>query len=159
MKSGRAASQKRSLACSRWAEDVARNAAKQFRSVDAGHSRWWVLWLAIECAASSDAIVQEAIGSLFGIRQLVYCDDAHSNEQGGNCLFASRGVFERHPEIVATIVDSPSGLSFCVNDEFAEDFSSLRESVLCGLPSPACILRRPRPALPRAEVSSELTSQ
>jgi hypothetical protein len=130
MKSGRAAHQKRSMGYSRWAEDVAHNAVKQFHSVDAQHLRWWVLWLAIKCDASADAMVEEAIGSLFGVRQVVY-HYPHSQEQPmRNCLFARCGVFERHPEIVASVVDSGSGFCFCVNDEFARDFGSFRESVL-----------------------------
>ena len=130
IKSGRAAHQRRSMGYSRWTEDVARRAVKQARSMDGQHSRWWVLWLAIKCAASADAMLEEAIGSLFGVRQVVY-HDPHSEQQPmRNCLFATIGVFERHPEIVATVVDSGGGLCFCVNDEFAEDFHSFRESVL-----------------------------
>lgn len=131
MKSGRAAHQKRSLGCGRWAEDVAGNAVKQLRSADAQHLRWWVLWLAIKCAAGADAMVDEAIGSLFGVRQVVFHGPGSEDQpKGRNCLFARPGVFERHPDIVASVVDSGRGLCFCVNDEFAGDFSSFRESVL-----------------------------
>lgn len=48
-----------------------------------------------------------------------------------DCLFATVGVFERHPEIVACVVNSGSGFRFCANDEFAGDFDSFRESTLC----------------------------
>lgn len=131
MKRGRVAYEERSLGHSRWAEDVARTAISQFRSVDQQHSRWWVLWLAIRCQASTDAMFEEAIGSLFGVRQVVYHDpDSESQAAMRNCLFAKPGVFERHPEIVASVVDSGTGLGFCVNDEFAGDFNSFRESVL-----------------------------
>jgi hypothetical protein len=130
MKGGAAAHQKRSMGYSHWTRDVARKAVEQARSVDAQHLRWWVLWLAIRCDASADAMLEEAIGSLFGVRQVVYYS-AHSGEQPmRNCLFARPGVFERYPEIVASVVDSASGFCFCVNDEFAGDFSSFRESVL-----------------------------
>ena len=130
MNSGQVACQQRSMGYGRWAEDVASEAVKQFRSVDPQHLRWWVLWLAIKCVASPDAMGQESIGTLFGVRQVVYRDDAHSKEQGKCCLFARPGVFERHPEIVASIVDSGGGLCFCVNDEFSEDFNSFQQSVL-----------------------------
>jgi hypothetical protein len=130
MKSGRVAHQKRSMGHSRWAEDVAHDAVNQCRSVDAQHLRWWVLWLAIKCAASAEAMFEEAIGSLFGVRQVVYYDP-HSREQPmRNCLFARPGVFERHPEIVASVVSSGGRFGFCVNDQFAGDFGSFRESVL-----------------------------
>jgi hypothetical protein len=130
MRAGRAAHQKRSMGYSTWAKDIAHNAVQQFRSVDAQHLRWWVLWLAIKCHASADAMVDEAIGSLFGVRQIVYHDPRSAGAVSGNCLFARRGVFERYPEIVATVVRSVSGFCFCVNDEFARDFASFRESVL-----------------------------
>src|SRR6266849_584317 len=79
IKSGDAAHQERSMGHGRWAEDVAREAVKQFRSVDAQHLRWWVLWLAIRCSASAEAMFEEAIGSLFGVRQVVY-NDPHSEK-------------------------------------------------------------------------------
>jgi hypothetical protein len=131
MRRSRIASEERSLGHSRWAEDVARAAISQFHSVDEQHSKWWVLWLAIRCRASAEAMFEEAIGSLFGVRQVVYHDpNSESQTAMRNCLFAKPGVFERHLEIVASIVDSGDGLGFCVNDEFAGDFDSFRESVL-----------------------------
>lgn len=127
---GDVAHQKRSMGYGRWAEDVAREALKQFRSVDADHARWWVLWLAIRCSAIANAMFQEAFGSLFGIRQVVYYDPQSQKQPMRNCLFARPGVFERYPDIVASVVDCGSGLGFCIN-EFAADFTSFRESVLC----------------------------
>jgi hypothetical protein len=131
MESGQVALQQRSMGCGPWAEKVARKAVKQFRSVDAQHLRWWVLWLAIKCVASPDAMGVEAIGTLFGARTVVYCDDAHSKENLSKwCLFARRGVFELHPEIVASVVNSGDGLCLCGNDQFSEDFNSFQQSVL-----------------------------
>lgn len=130
MKSGLAAHQKRSMGYSHWAKDVARKAVEQARSVDVQHLRWWVLWLAIKCEASARAMLDEAIGSLFGVRQVVYYSPHSVEPPMRNCLFAKPGVFERYPEIVASIVDSGDGLCFCVNDQFARDFSSFRESIL-----------------------------
>lgn len=130
MKNGAVAYQERSMGYGRWAEDAAREAVKQFRSLDARHLRWWVLWLTIRCDASAGAMFEEAIGSLFGVRQVVYYDSTRSEQPMRDCLFARPGVFERHPDIIASVIDCGSGLSFCVNDEFAPDFSSFRESVL-----------------------------
>ena len=130
MDCGSVAYQERSMGHGRWGEDVARGALKQFRAADAEHSRWWVLWLAIRCKASAEAMREEAIGSLFGVRQVVYYDPHSKKHAMRNCLFAKPGVFERHPEIVASVVDCGDGLAFCVN-EFAADVSSFQESVFC----------------------------
>ena len=131
MESGQVARQHRSMGYGLWAEDVASKAVKQFGSVDAQHLRWWVLWLAIECVASPDAMGVEAIGTLFGARTVVYCDDARSKENLSKwCLFARPGVFERHREIVASVVDSGDGLCLCGN-EFCQDFKLFQQSVLC----------------------------
>jgi hypothetical protein len=130
IKRGQVAFQKRSMGYGHWAEDVASDAAKQFRSVDAQHLRWWVLWLAIQCVASPDAMAREVIGTLFGVRQVVYHDHDSKAACSRDCLFAIPGVFERHPEIVACVVDIGNALCLCVNDEFSGDFNSFRESVL-----------------------------
>jgi hypothetical protein len=127
---GRGAYQVRSMGHGHWAQDVARNAVKQFRSVDVQHLRWWVLWIAIRCKVSAEAMFAEVIGSFFGVRQVVYPDPRSEGAVMRDCLFATPGVFERHPEIVACIIDSGDGFGFCVNDEFAEDFDSFRESVM-----------------------------
>lgn len=121
---GRAAYQVRSLGHGRWAQDVAHTAVKQCRSVDVQHLRWWVLWIAIRCKASAETMFAEVIGSFFGVRQVVYPDPRSEGAAMRDCLFATPGVFERHPEIVACVVDSGDGFGFCVNDEFAGDFDS-----------------------------------
>jgi hypothetical protein len=130
MRLGRTAYQERSLGYGRWAADVARKAVKQFRSVDAQHQRWWVLWIAIRCSSCTEAMSDEAVGSLFGVRQVAYAEPHAEGDSMRDCLFATPGVFERHPEIVACIVDSGNGFRFCANDEFAGDFGSFRDSIL-----------------------------
>lgn len=129
IENGNVAYQKRSMSYGRWAEDVASEALKQFSSADREHSRWWVLWLSIRCQASAQAMSDEAVGSLFGVRQVVYRDPCSQQHAFRDCLFARPGVFERHSEIVASVVACGDGLIFCVN-EFAEDFGPFRESVL-----------------------------
>jgi hypothetical protein len=131
----RVAHQRRSMGHGSWAEDVAHKASKQFLSADGQHLRWWVLWLAIKCHASAEAMREEAIGSLFGVRQVVH--QGPLSAVSDNCLFAKPGIFERHPKIVASVVSSSAGFGFCVNDEFADDYLSFRESVLWS--SFACI--------------------
>jgi hypothetical protein len=74
-------------------------------------------------------MVRQAIGSLFGIRQVAYCDPGSQDATMGRCLFAKPGVFERHPEIVASVVATGGGFAFCVN-EFATDYDSFQSSAL-----------------------------
>lgn len=154
---GRVAQQRRSMGHGRWADDVAHSATKQFLSADRQHLRWWVLWLAIKCEASAEAMREEAIGSLFGVRQVVH--QGPLSVVMDNCLFARPGVFERHPQIVASVVSSSAGFGFCVNDEFADDFLSFRESVLwssfacIGPPTTASELARSR-GFVRADLSA-----
>ena len=129
MNSGQVALQQRSMGYGHWAANVASDAVEQFRSQDDQHLSWWVLWLAITCVADPNEMTEEAICTLFGIRQVAYC---HSNSEVAHsrkCLFARIGVFERHPPIVATVVASDSGLCFCVN-EFSKDFDSFQKSLL-----------------------------
>lgn len=127
---GRVASQQRSTGFGRWTRDVAHQAVKQFLSADVRHEKWWVLWIAIRCMASPGATFQEIMGSLFGVRQVVYADPISQEHHMRDCLFATIGAFERHPEIVACVVDSGDGFGFGVNDEFASDFDSFQGSVL-----------------------------
>jgi hypothetical protein len=127
--SGQVARQRRSMGYGDWTEKVAKDAVKQFLSLDDQHLRWWVLWLAIECIASPEPMCVQAVGTLFGARQVVYYDPQSMKHISRNCLFARPGVFERHREIVASVVDSGSALCLCVNEE-ADDFSSFQESVL-----------------------------
>jgi hypothetical protein len=128
--SGKVARQKRSAVYGRWTEDQARKAVKQFRSLDVQHSRWWILWLAIKCVASANAMAQQVIGTLFGVRHAIYCDSQSTQPISRDCLFARPGVFERHPEIVASVVDLDDAFCLCVNEEFAQDFTSFQQSAL-----------------------------
>jgi len=109
----------------RWAEDVSRKAIKQFESVDPNHFRWWVTWFSIECNSSEDAMFQQAIGSLFGTRQIVDL----ATQKMWDCIYTTPGVYERHQQIVATIVTQFDSITMCVN-ELADDYSSFVESKL-----------------------------
>lgn len=124
LRAGEVAYKERSLGWSRWAEDVAREALKQIEAVDPDHNRWWILWLSIDCFAAKNTMFEQAISSLFGVRQAV---DENSN--GWNCLYARPGVFERHEEIVAAVISQGRKLILCVN-EFAEDYGSFQPSIL-----------------------------
>lgn len=129
LRGGNVAYQKRSMGFGRWAEDVAHHALKQLEAVDPEHTRWWVLWLSIECRAGTDAMFDQAVGSLFGVRQVVYYDPDSGEQPMRDCLFARPGVFERHHQLVGAVVTGDQGITLCVN-EFAEDYQSFQDSVL-----------------------------
>lgn len=126
---GEPAIREQRMSYGRWSEDVAHYALKQFPMADPWHLRWWVLWFIIRTRVSADTTLDEVIGSLFGVRQVVYSDPSSKKQPMRDCLFARPGVFERHPEIVASIIDLGNSLSFCVN-EFAPDFTSFQKSVI-----------------------------
>ena len=127
---GGVAEQQRSMGYGRWTEDVARAALKQMAAADPQHRRWWILWLPISCEASPDSMMDEIIGSLFGVRQVVDLAEQRSDQALTMrlVLFALPGVFERHPEIVGVITCTGETISFCVNDEFAPDFATFQQS-------------------------------
>ncbi len=126
---GEPALQERLMSYGRWTEDVAHKALKQFSTTDPWHLSWWVLWLTNKSHLSSNDMLEATIGSLFGVRQVVYYNQNSKEFPMRYCLFARFGVFERYPEIVATVIDLGNSLSFCVN-EFAPDFTCFQQSVL-----------------------------
>jgi hypothetical protein len=115
----------RSISFGRWASDVARKALKQFKAVDPKHERWWVLWFSIECRSSIESMFQQAIGTLFGVRQIL----DFKTKKMWDCLYAQPGVFERHSEIIAVVVTDGDKISLCVN-ELAEDYDKFSHSVV-----------------------------
>ena len=129
LRAGDAAYQVRATGFGRWAEDITRKAMKQMQSADPNHARFWVLWLSIECRASRQAMFEQAIGSLFGVRQVVDLGSDREEKPMWNCLFAQPGVFEKHSEIVAVLVSIEDSITLCVN-EFAKDHDEFRESLV-----------------------------
>jgi len=128
--SGEAALESRSLGWSRWAEDVARKAVSQLAALDPSHERWWILWISVAVEPTGTTAVQEVFGSLFGTRQAAYWDEDGKGRYR-DCLYAMPGVFERHPELCACVID-PSGfgpVNIAIN-EFAPDKESFETSKL-----------------------------
>jgi hypothetical protein len=68
------------------------------------------------------AALQEVCGSLFGVRHLFFWD-ANGKPQGPGCLYATRGVFERFPELCACVVEIDERPMLMVNE-----FSTTKES-------------------------------
>jgi hypothetical protein len=124
---GYTAVRSRSLGHDRWTVDQARDARKQLMS-DPARERFWVLWFAVNCMSSSEAMFDQVIGTLYGVRQVAYWDEELQTAHGRECLFVVPGVFERWPEIDGAIVTVEDSITLCVNDfsDKAESFSVSR---------------------------------
>jgi hypothetical protein len=100
----------------RWAVDVAHNAEKQMLTLDPAGGRWWVLWLGVQNELAAEAVFDQIVGSLYGVREVVYWDQATGGAASRSCLQAYAGAFERSPSIDAAIISHGDGIRFCVND-------------------------------------------
>lgn len=119
----------RALGHDRWAVDQARSARKQLMGSDPTHERFWVLWYAVECLSSTEAMFNQVIGTLYGVRQVAYWDEASQTTHGRECLFVVPGVFERWPDIDAAIVTVGGSITLCVN-EFSDKAGRFQSSLL-----------------------------
>jgi hypothetical protein len=120
----------RSLGHARWTADRARDASKQLLSVDPAHERFWILWFAVECLSSTETMFKQVIGTLYGVRQVTYWDEATKTTHGRECLFVVPGVFERWPQIDGAIVTMGNAIkTLCVN-EFSDKAELFQSSLL-----------------------------
>ena len=126
---GATAVRSRALGHDRWAEDNARRARKQLMHSDPVHERFWVLWFAVECLSSTDAMFDQVIGTLYGVRQVAYWDEASQTTHGRECLFVVPGVFERWPDIDGAIVTVGESITLCIN-EFSDKAERFQSSLL-----------------------------
>lgn len=92
------------VAFHRWAVDVAHNAEKQMLTLDPAGVRWWVLWLGVQNELAAGAVFDQIVGSLYGVREVVYWDQATGGAVSKSCLQAYSGAFERSPSIDAAII-------------------------------------------------------
>jgi len=113
---GSTAVRSRALGHDRWAVDQARSARKQLMGSDPTRERFWVLWFAVECLSSTEAMFDQVIGTLYGVRQVAYWDEASQTMHGRECLFVVPGVFERWPDIDGAIVTVGESITLCVNE-------------------------------------------
>jgi len=118
----------RALGHERWAVDNARRARKQLISSDPPRERLWVLWFAVECLSSTEAMLDQVIGTLYGVRQVMYWDEASQSAHGRDCLYAVPGIFERWPDIDGAVVTVGNSITLCVNEfsDKTQDFQSCR---------------------------------
>jgi hypothetical protein len=127
---GRTKVRKQSLGCAYWAADNTLKAMRQLASKDAIHSRFWVLWFAVKRRSARDAMFSQVIGTLYGVRQVVYWDETTGAAIGRECLFVVPGAFERWPQIDAAIVTAGGNITLCVN-EFTDRAPAFESSLLC----------------------------
>jgi hypothetical protein len=104
------------VAFHRWAVDVAHNAEKQMLTLDPAGVRWWVLWLGVQNELAAGAVFDQIVGSLYGVREVAYWDQATGGAVSKSCLQAYSGAFERSPSIDAAIISYADEIRFCVND-------------------------------------------
>jgi hypothetical protein len=126
---GLVAEEIRKHASDRWVTDVARKAKKQMKETDPKKQSLWVLWLSIDCNSASDTMFQQAIGSLFGARDLVELGTGGDSAPMWTCLYASPSTFECIPEICAAVVANNEHITLCVNED-SGDFLKFKESKL-----------------------------
>jgi hypothetical protein len=126
---GSTAVRSRSLGHDRWAADSARAARKQLIGGDPSRERFWVLWFAVECLSSTEEMFNQVIGTLYGIRQVAYWDEATQTMDGRECLFVVPGVFERWPDIDGAIVTVGDTITLCAN-EFSDKAERFQSSLL-----------------------------
>ena len=127
---GSTAVRSRVLGHDRWAVDQARSARKQLICSDPTRERFWVLWFAVECLSSTEAMFNQVIGTLYGIRQVAYWDEVSQTMHGRECLFVVPGVFERWPDIDGAIVTVGDSITLCAN-EFSDKAERFQSSLLC----------------------------
>jgi hypothetical protein len=116
LESGITTVRSRSLGYDRWGIDTAREARKQLSCVDPSHGRYWLLWFSINCLSSAEDMFGQAMGTIYGIRQVVYWDEATERTHGRDCLFVIPGVFERWQDIDGTIVTMGDAITLCINE-------------------------------------------
>jgi len=129
LRQGSTAVRSRAIGHARWTEDTARSARKQMVSGDSARKRFRVLWLAVECLSSTEAMFEQVIGTLYGVRQVAYWDEVTQQNAGRECLFAISGVFERWPDIDCAIITVGDSITLCIN-EFSEKAASFQASAL-----------------------------
>lgn len=117
-----------SLGWARWSSDAVRSARQQFASSNPAHDRLWIPCLVVKRSFAIEAVFDQIIGSLYGVRQVAYSDsDEGTSASGRACLHVVPGAFERWPEIDAAIVAAGGAITLCAN-EYSDRLAELRSS-------------------------------
>lgn len=117
---GVVAKEVRKHASDRWVTDIARKAKKQMEITDPDGNSLWVLWLSIDCNSASEAMFYQAIGSLFGAREVVELESRNGSVTMWTCLYAAPSTFECIPKICAVVIASDENITLCVNEDSAD---------------------------------------
>ncbi len=126
---GVVAEEVRKHASDRWVTDVARKAKKQMKKADPDEYSLWVLWLSIDCDSASETMFYQAIGSLFGAREVVELENGKDSVTMWTCLYAAPSTFECIPKICAAVVTSHENITLCVNED-SGDIDKLKKTKL-----------------------------
>jgi len=129
-KRGEIVSGSESIGWAPWTADTLRDARHQFASFDPQHQRIWIPCFAIRRSFAVEAVFDQVIGTLYGVRQVAYAGETENPTEGRSCLHVVPGAFERWPEIDGAIVSSGNAITLCVN-EFSERVSVVEDSGLC----------------------------
>ena len=128
---GKFASGAESLGWAPWTSNTVRNARNQLVSWDPAHERLWVLCFVIRRSHAIEAVFNQVIGSLYGVRQVAYWDGDEGRALGRECLHAVPGSFERWPDIDSAVISSGGAVTLCVN-EFSPRLAESQSSRLFG---------------------------
>jgi len=128
--SGGIVSGSESIGWAPWTADTLRNARHQFASFDPQHQRIWIPCFVVRRSFAVEAVFDQVIGTLYGVRQVAYPSETGGATEGRNCLYVVPGAFERWPEIDGAIVSSGNAITLCVN-EFSDRVSVVEDSGLC----------------------------
>jgi hypothetical protein len=126
---GEIVSGEESLGWAAWTSNVARGARHQLASGDPSHEHLWVLCVVIIRSFATEAVFEQVIGTLYGVRQVAYWGETEGMMCGRECLHVVPGAFERWPEIDGAMVMVGSLVTFCAN-EFSDRYEILRLSRL-----------------------------
>ncbi len=103
-------------------------AIKQLQSTPMAAEALWLVALLNRTVYGADVTSQQILGTLYGIRSIVYVDSA-GRRVSRNCLYFSHSEFHRHPELDGAIVIDQDGAGLLLND-FGRRVERVRESVL-----------------------------
>jgi hypothetical protein len=92
------------------------NAYHQLRQLDSGHTRLWIVWVALDVHAGTEIGIETVAGTLYGVKQAIMPAEHHDRASSIDCYYARPGVFERRPDLDAVIVSVPEGFCAFANE-------------------------------------------
>ena len=96
-------------------ERIARRARRQLEAEDPNREHVWLLWLDARAVMGADALRDQLIATLYGIRHAVFEDDV-GDTVSLHCYYARPGVLERWSDLDAAVVAGHGGWLLCLNE-------------------------------------------